>query len=87
MEKLKPKFTDLQEEILLAWAAKQDTTPEEVLGRVIKSFATDMGVDTTEPEADQLAELQRITGKAASKKAARLAAEAANVPEEADAAV
>lgn len=87
MAKTKFKPTDLQEEILLAWAAKQDTTPEEVLGRVITSFAVDMGIDPTEPEADQLADLQRITGKAASKKAARLAAEAANVPEEADAPV
>jgi hypothetical protein len=78
MAKLKPKFTDLQEEIILAWAAKQDTTPEEVLGRVITSFAVDMGLDPTEPEADQLADLQRITGKLSAKKAAREAAKQAD---------
>lgn len=74
MAKLKPKFTDLQEEIILAWAEKQDATPDEVLGRVITSFAVDMGLDPTDSEADQLADLQRIRGKMSAKKAAREAA-------------
>lgn len=78
-------LTAAQKAIWDAWADRQGKTSDELATTIVVAhigeFAREMGVDVTDDEATQLADLQRIKSKHAAKKAAREAAK------EADAAV